>query len=1133
MLCFRGADRTSRNYSQQTAYEVAIVANNFEVAAVINEFKESDIKIFSEKPVYSKRRSRNSSRNSSKSDISSEALTALSSNSQPATLSSSDVMHTQSNLEGMHKFERNTASNNSTIPSEMIPDYSESESDSEDDNGLKPMSSRRTFSNGGVGTQRSPAPIKIKQTVPLTLRKRLYASVPGRHYVAIIDYEPTQAGEIKLEKGEFVDVLFVGEQGFWEGKVGNHVGWFPSYCVQETLRPMSVAEKKRSWFGSKKSPLDIVDKVSKLEPPKEREVTLKRGDKGFGFQMRGANSHVQHIEFNPSPQFPALQYIGEVDKGGVADKAGLKAGDFVLAINGEEVISATHSYAVSLINKGGKTLTIKVITIGPESVDPELILPNGSLRSKDVADLKESLKAAGIVNDSDKKKPPIPPNRSMSTSLSQFSNEDNESFILSEAAIALESETVVLEKSNIRKASMKGMWAGNAIKLKGEELKIRDENISRGISRKQKALTCDFATDFDQKFKLITRQMKVDSDSNVKSSPSLVSSVVEERSEILANHENKKTPKITPPDYDDAINNIRKGRANSLSKSENRPRSYVDSTSETTSTKRNDFPAISSSRNSLQNEIAFSNYNKQYSSSADQMNKLQLSQPRFDEDEQVTTLRRHIQSTNNPQLISDGMQLEIADNYDFRSTSVNVSPQENRNQQKNEEQHVTAQTVLSAHQNMLYRIDNFTQIPSPDGLRQTQSVYEDNVSRQTPQVDGLVRLQHLRQQQMKMPPAPTAIPPPPPTAIPSPPPAVIPPLPPPLSELSKLGNCIPPPPQLASSNSSLFGKTPPTSSFENSIANAAAARTLKLKNNLTKNSDSFENHTVGYNNSNSSAILDSASSQGTGCENLSDNHSSALSQAIAARAAKLAKETVSATSLPEVKNLEENFLLKPSELLKKKTFHEKAEKDFTCTDTKMQKNPPATLSKPSAIKVKKNESSPPSTKPKPRKDLAENNATNASDVNSNAAIASDMNNINSPATSDVNNINSAVTSDVNNNKYQNVLLSEHMATSYLDGVIADAEASLLYDLISSNRAASYSTTTEKLKDLEPFPQMDIIHHTENNNLPDDFLPPPPSDLLSDVIPFFYFFCLFCFVYDFVFLFRSHISYCFFRSWKIS
>ena len=38
-----------------------------------------------------------------------------------------------------------------------------------------------------------------------TIRKRLYASVPGKRFVAIKDYRPFMAGELALEKGDEVE----------------------------------------------------------------------------------------------------------------------------------------------------------------------------------------------------------------------------------------------------------------------------------------------------------------------------------------------------------------------------------------------------------------------------------------------------------------------------------------------------------------------------------------------------------------------------------------------------------------------------------------------------------------------------------------------------------------------------------------------------------------------------------------------------------------------------------------------------------------------------------------------------------------------------------------------------------------
>ena len=40
-------------------------------------------------------------------------------------------------------------------------------------------------------------------------------------------------------------------------------------------------------------------------------------------------------KFKPSPKFPALQYVGRVDKGSSADISGLQKGDFIIEVNVE------------------------------------------------------------------------------------------------------------------------------------------------------------------------------------------------------------------------------------------------------------------------------------------------------------------------------------------------------------------------------------------------------------------------------------------------------------------------------------------------------------------------------------------------------------------------------------------------------------------------------------------------------------------------------------------------------------------------------------------------------------------------------------------------------------------------------
>ena len=53
-------------------------------------------------------------------------------------------------------------------------------------------------------------------------------------------------GELKLNRGDFVQILSVGHHGFWQGKIVTsegetpQIGWFPSFCVEEVQRGKSA-----------------------------------------------------------------------------------------------------------------------------------------------------------------------------------------------------------------------------------------------------------------------------------------------------------------------------------------------------------------------------------------------------------------------------------------------------------------------------------------------------------------------------------------------------------------------------------------------------------------------------------------------------------------------------------------------------------------------------------------------------------------------------------------------------------------------------------------------------------------------------------------------------------------------------
>ncbi|KAK9400390.1 SH3 and multiple ankyrin repeat domains protein 3 [Crotalus adamanteus] len=100
-------------------------------------------------------------------------------------------------------------------------------------------------------------------------------------------------------------------------------------------------------------------------------VLQKREHEGFGFVLRGAKAETPIEEFTPTPAFPALQYLESVDVEGVAWRAGLRTGDFLIEVNGVNVVKVGHKQVVSLIRQGGNHLLMKVVSVSrkPESED--------------------------------------------------------------------------------------------------------------------------------------------------------------------------------------------------------------------------------------------------------------------------------------------------------------------------------------------------------------------------------------------------------------------------------------------------------------------------------------------------------------------------------------------------------------------------------------------------------------------------------------------------------------------------------------------------------------------------------------------------------------------------------------------
>lgn len=153
-------------------------------------------------------------------------------------------------------------------------------------------------------------------------------------------------------------------------------------------------------------------------------MVLHKGKKGFGFILRGAKATSPLMDLRPSEKCPALQYLDDVDPGGVADMAGLKKGDFLLEINNEDVSSASHEHVVNLIRKSGDLVQMTVMSLAPplSNVMPmskSTILPGGQMDvnlSRQYATLPRKMSNPGSIGRSPQA--PLPPRRDPKTTLS-------------------------------------------------------------------------------------------------------------------------------------------------------------------------------------------------------------------------------------------------------------------------------------------------------------------------------------------------------------------------------------------------------------------------------------------------------------------------------------------------------------------------------------------------------------------------------------------------------------------------------------------------------------------------------------------------------------------------------------------
>ncbi|XP_077196677.1 SH3 and multiple ankyrin repeat domains protein 3 isoform X4 [Paroedura picta] len=433
VLLFRGASKDIRNYNSQTAFQVAIIAGNFELAEIIKTHKESDVVPFRETPSYTKRRRligvgglsspRLLQRSASDNNLKAESRPSYSPVPSLRSLPQQLLAQMQEVAVGAGAGDSSLVSTSSSRSTHSrSPSLQRMREEKEPDAHTLRRSTRGKASPSGSGSGPGGAPgagpgvEPSPHAAPAPLRgpkRKLYSAVPGRRFIAVKSHAPLGDGEIQLNRGEAVKdespeqlaeasgspplapsplssassipeerspptVLSIGEGGFWEGSVKGRTGWFPAECVEEVqMRQYDPRQEtredrtKRLFRHYTVGSYDSFTSHSDYIIEEKAAVLQKREHEGFGFVLRGAKAETPIEEFTPTPAFPALQYLESVDVEGVAWRAGLRTGDFLIEVNGINVVKVGHKQVVSLIRQGGNHLVMKVVSVSrkPESED--------------------------------------------------------------------------------------------------------------------------------------------------------------------------------------------------------------------------------------------------------------------------------------------------------------------------------------------------------------------------------------------------------------------------------------------------------------------------------------------------------------------------------------------------------------------------------------------------------------------------------------------------------------------------------------------------------------------------------------------------------------------------------------------
>ncbi|CAH8872415.1 unnamed protein product [Trichobilharzia szidati] len=406
MLLFRGADKAIRNFNGHTAYEQAMISGNTEIADLIKNFNDQDVVPIREYPKRNQRRRSFSRVRSHQRCASMGRLNDISNHKQGHNgvvelnnLTTYDQDHCDT-LKGNCTNRNNTWMSNSISGYHLNSVISDSmEFNDNKDNMATVHGRNHHLAQSGSVFNLNRQANSVNKRLPHTEdpmhpnhastirttqgRREGRSSTPAACHSSGDSLKMSHVTDRHSTYRPTLDLAWMSQSN------ENGSDTASIFSVSSSIRTPSTNSVKNT-SAILQLLLANRDSIADLDTTNlPRMIALQRGSNGFGFVVRGKRGTSGN--FVPTLECPASQYLEKIEPHSAASRAGLKAGDFILEVNGINVTTMSHEAVVALIRGSSDILGLKVITVDAEQITTTPTLEHQSLNGNRFCESSDNL----------------------------------------------------------------------------------------------------------------------------------------------------------------------------------------------------------------------------------------------------------------------------------------------------------------------------------------------------------------------------------------------------------------------------------------------------------------------------------------------------------------------------------------------------------------------------------------------------------------------------------------------------------------------------------------------------------------------------------------------------------------------